>query len=84
MGKNVLCIFGRSAQTVHKTEQLLAVLLLCSLHCMRLLNMKFCCQVGILAVENRQDSVIPIGACTFLPVREGVTWYDSCLHGRRE
>ena len=41
--------------------------------------MKFHCQIGILALEI---AFIPIGACTFLPVREGVTCHEKRLHDK--
>ena len=62
VGKNVLCAYGKSAQTARRTERVLAMLLpflLCSLRCINLLYMRFHCQVGILAVKNHWNSIYP-------------------------
>ena len=39
---------------------MLLLFLLCSLCCISLLYMRFCCQVGILALENHQNSIYPL------------------------
>ena len=87
VGRNILRVYGRSAQTVCRTETVLAVLLsflLWSLRCISLLHIRFHCQVGILVLEIAEIAFIPIGICTFLPVRKGMTWCDSCLRDGRE
>ena len=77
--KNVLHVYGKKCSNSAKNGRTLAVLplfLVCSLRCINLVYMRFHCQIGILALEI---AFIPIGACTFLPVREGVTCHETRL-----
>ena len=87
IGKNVLRAYGKSTLTTRRIERRLAVLLsflLCFLHYICLLYMRFHCQIGILALENSQNSVYSRKRLYILPVRKSVTWCDLCFRGWHE
>ena len=79
VGKNVLCGYGRSAQTAHRTERILVVLLLfllCSLCCISLQCILFRCQIGILVLEKITKIAFTPTDLYILASQGGVTWHE--------
>ena len=73
VGKNILCVYGRSTITAHRMEKIFAVFLsflLCSLCCVNLLHMKFRCHIAILALENHRNSVY-LHRCLYILASQG-------------
>ena len=65
VGKNVLHVYGRSAQQHVERRQYL--LYFChSLCCISLQHIRFHCQVGILALEIAEIVFIPIGIYLYI------------------